>query len=144
MDVYSKLCNLLGGAGAGQHTKMVNQINIAGSMIGVCQGLIYAKKTGLDIQQVLDTISGGAAASFSLTAYAPRILKGDMAPGFYAEHFLKDLKIALEECESMKISLPGLNLVHDMYSQLVNEMDGGRYGTQALIRVLEKMNDVQI
>lgn len=140
MDVYSKTVSLLGEAGSGQHTKMVNQINIAGSMIGVCEGLIYANKAGLDVQQVLDTISGGAAGSFSLTAYSPRILKGDMEPGFYAEHFLKDLNIALEECKNMSIKLPGLELVQSMYDQLVNEMDGGRYGTQALIKVLEKIN----
>jgi 3-hydroxyisobutyrate dehydrogenase len=78
---------------------------------------------------VLSTISGGAAASFSLTAYAPRILKGDLNPGFYAEHLLKDLNIAMEECKNMNIHLPGLTLVHKLYDQLVNEMEGGKHGT---------------
>ena len=144
MDIYSKTISLIGKAGAGQNTKMVNQINIAGSMVGVCEGLIYAHKAGLDLDAVLSTISGGAAGSFSLTAYAPRILKSDMEPGFYAEHFLKDLNIALEECENMDLNLPGLNLAQELYQRLCTEMDGGRQGTQALIRVLEDMNNVKL
>ena len=129
METYSKTIELLGPCGSGQNTKMVNQINIAGQMIGVCEGLIYAKKAGLDMEQVLNTISGGAAGSFSLTCYTPRILAGDMEPGFYADHFLKDLNIALEESENMNLDLPGLKLVRNMYDRLSKELDGGQLGS---------------
>ena len=144
LDVYSKSARLMGPAGAGQNTKMVNQINIAGCMIGVCEGLLYGYKAGLDLPRVVELIGGGGAASFSLDFYSPRIFARDMEPGFYAEHFLKDLEIALGECEGMEIRLPGLELVRNMYEELVGEMESGRQGTQALIRVLEKMNGVEV
>lgn len=143
MDVYSKNVMLLGSGGAGQNTKCINQITIAGSMIGVCEGLVFGHKAGLDLEQVLATISGGAAGSFSLTYYAPKILKGDMKPGFYVEHFVKDMEIALDECRRMNISLPGLALVHQLYRALMAQR-GGRDGTQALIKALEGMNNLEI
>jgi 3-hydroxyisobutyrate dehydrogenase len=127
-----------GEAGMGQHTKMVNQILIATNMIGVCEGLLYARKAGLDPETVLQSVSGGAAASWSLTNLLPRILKDDLEPGFFVEHFVKDMEIALAECERMHIRLPGLELARELYGRLV-DMDLGRKGTQALVRALESM-----
>src|SRR5688572_27639058 len=96
-----------GPAGAGQHTKMVNQILIATGMIGVCEALLYGYKAGLDLQTVLESVSGGAAGSWSLSNYGPRILKGNFDPGFFVEHFSKDMGIALAESRRMKLALPG-------------------------------------
>ena len=121
-----------GKAGAGQHTKMVNQILIATNIIGVCEALIYAEKAGLNPQDVLKSVSGGAAASWSLTNLAPRIIKGDFEPGFFVEHFIKDMGIALTEAKKMGIELPGLNLSYNLYKKLDDEMKMGRKGTQAL------------
>ena len=116
LKVYSKNVQLMGGAGAGQNTKLVNQIVIAGTMISMCEALVFGKKAGLNLQQVLEVIGGGAAASFSLNTYTPRILRGDLDPGFYVEHFVKDMEIALAECEKMNITLPGLQLENRLYS----------------------------
>lgn len=107
-----------GGAGAGQHTKMCNQIAIATNMIGICESLVYAKEAGLDPEMVLKSISSGAAGSWSLSNLAPRVLKGDFAPGFFVKHFIKDMKIALEEAEKMDLNLPGLSLAKQMYDEL--------------------------
>ena len=139
-EKMGKTIVLQGGPGTGQHTKMVNQILIAAGMVGICEGLVYARAAGLDPQRVLESVSGGAAGSWSLTNYVPRMLKGDLAPGFYVEHFLKDMKIALEEADRMKLQLPGLSLARELYTKLA-EMGGGRNGTHALIKVLEAMND---
>lgn len=122
-----------GKAGSGQHTKMANQIAIAPTMIGVCESLIYAKKAGLDVQKVVDLISTGAAASFSLSSYAPRILKEDYSPGFFIKHFIKDMTIALNEAEKMNLDLPGLTLAKQMYEKLA-EMGEENSGTQALYK----------
>lgn len=128
-----------GPAGAGQHTKMCNQIVIAGSMIGVCESLLYATRAGLDPQALLGSISKGAAGCWSLENLAPRILKGDFAPGFMIDHFIKDMGIALEEAQRMGLKLPGLELVHGLYSQAAQ--DGhGRDGTQALFLALKKLS----
>lgn len=125
-----------GNAGAGQHTKMCNQITIASNMIGVCEALAYAKKAGLDVEQVLKSISSGAAASWSLANLAPRILREDYAPGFYVKHFLKDLKIAIEESDKMELKLKGLQLAKSLYEELC--MAGGQdYGTQSLFKIYE-------
>ena len=142
LEKMGKTMVLQGGPGTGQHTKMVNQILIAAGMVGICEGLVYARAAGLDPQQVLASVSGGAAGSWSLTNYVPRMLKGDLAPGFYVEHFLKDMKIALEEADRMKLHLPGLALAHQLYTKL-SEMGGRRNGTHALIKVLEGMNSQQ-
>src|SRR5581483_10457493 len=101
---------LEGGPGSGQHTKMMNQIAIASGMIGVCEALLYAHRAGLDLERALDTIGGGAAGSWSLTNYSPRILRGDLEPGFKIDHFLKDLGIALTEAAAMDLALPGTAL----------------------------------
>jgi len=127
-----------GKAGAGQHAKMVNQIMIAGTMMGMCEGLLYAKKARLDPEKVLASVGGGAAASWSLANLYPRILKKDFKPGFYVEHFVKDLRIALNEAKRMRLKLPALTLAEKLYRQLKNS-GGSRFGTQALIKELERI-----
>jgi 3-hydroxyisobutyrate dehydrogenase len=126
-----------GAAGAGQHTKMCNQIAIASNMIGVCEALVYAKKAGLDPATVLKSIESGAAGSWSLTNLAPRIIDGNFAPGFYVKHFIKDMGIALQAAEEMKLETPGLSLAKSLYEQLaaMGEEDSG---TQALYKVIDK------
>ncbi len=128
-----------GKAGSGQHTKMCNQITIAGTMIGMCEALLYGYKAGLDIQVLIDTISGGAAGCWSLDNYAPRIIAGNFAPGFYVEHFIKDMAIALEEAAAMELSLPGLALVHQLYVAL-KASGHGKSGTQSLILALDQLS----
>jgi 3-hydroxyisobutyrate dehydrogenase len=130
-----------GPAGAGQHTKMVNQTLIATGMIGVCEALLYAYKAGLNLDTVLEAVSGGAAGSWSLNNYAPRMLKGDFAPGFMVEHFLKDMEITLNEARRMDLALPGLALAHELYLAL-RAQGGGRDGTQSLIRALARISAV--
>jgi 3-hydroxyisobutyrate dehydrogenase len=130
-----------GPPGAGQHTKMVNQILIATGMIGVCEALLYAYRSGLDLETVLTSVGGGAAGSWSLSNYAPRILKGDFAPGFFVEHFIKDMEIALAEARRLNLALPGLALAHELYLAL-RAQGGGRKGTQALILALARLSDV--
>ena len=120
-----------GGPGTGQHTKMCNQVVIASTIMGVCEGLAYARSAGLDLDVVLQCISGGAAGSFQLTVMGPKIVKGDFAPGFMIEHFLKDLSIALAEADRMQLQLPGAAQARKLYAQLV-EGGHGRDGTQAL------------
>jgi 3-hydroxyisobutyrate dehydrogenase len=130
---------LEGGPGAGQHTKMMNQIAIASGMIGVCEALLYAHRAGLDLERALDTISGGAAGSWSLTNYAPRILRGDFEPGFKIDHFLKDLAIALDEAARMRLALPGTALAHELY--LAASAQGyGAKGTHALYVPLARLS----
>ncbi len=131
-----------GPAGAGQHTKMCNQITIAGTMIGMCEALLYGYKAGLDLETVLKSISRGAAGCWSLDNLAPRILKRDFEPGFFVEHFIKDMGIALEEAKRMNLSLPGLALVHQLYIAL-KAQGHGKKGTQALILALEKLSNVE-
>lgn len=131
-----------GPAGAGQHTKMVNQVLIAGGMIGLCEALLYAHRAGLEPERVLQSVSGGAAASWSLTNYAPRILKGDFEPGFMVEHFIKDLGIALDEARGMGLSLPGLALAQQLYVA-VQAQGLGRKGTHSLQLALAKLNAVE-
>lgn len=141
-EKMGKTIVLQGGPGSGQHTKMVNQILIAPGMVAICEALVYARAAGLEPHQVLQSVSGGAAGSWSLTNYVPRMLSGDLAPGFYVEHFLKDMKIALEEADRMKLQLPGLTLARELYAKLA-AMGGSRNGTHALIKVLEAMNSQQ-
>lgn len=127
--------NLFGGAGSGQATKMANQIMIAGTMTGMTEMLVYAKKAGLDLDKVLTTVGGGSAANWSLTNYGPRILKEDYSAGFFAKHFLKDLRIALEEADQMGIDLPATAQAKQLYEQLVDERQLGDDGTQALVKL---------
>lgn len=127
---------LQGGPGSGQHTKMANQIAIASNMMGVCEALAYAKKSGLDTGRVLSSISGGAAGSWSLSNLAPRILAGNFAPGFFVKHFIKDMRIALEEADRMGMDAPGLKQAFALYEELAAkgcENDG----TQALFKLYE-------
>ena len=120
-----------GEAGAGQHTKMCNQVVIASTIMGVCEGLAYAKAAGLDLPTVLQSIGAGAAGGFQLNVLGAKIINGDFAPGFFIEHFVKDLGIALAEAQRMQLELPGLALAHRLYSTLI-ERGLGRRGTQAL------------
>ena len=124
-----------GPAGAGQHTKVVNQVLIASNMIGVCEALLYAFKAGLDLNVVLQSVSSGAAGSWSLSNLGPRMIAGNFEPGFFVEHFLKDMGIALAESRRMKISLPGLALAEQLY-RAVEAQGYGRKGTQALMLAL--------
>lgn len=120
-----------GPAGCGQHTKMANQIALGGAISGVCEALAYAKAVGLDQQTMLDSISAGAAGSWQMTNMAPRILKGDDAPGFYIKHYIKDMRIAVEESQEVHLDLKMLNSVLEMYEKLA-ESGMANLGTQAL------------
>ncbi|MDW3648729.1 MAG: NAD(P)-dependent oxidoreductase [Bacteroidia bacterium] len=132
-----------GKAGSGQHTKMCNQITIAGTMIGVCESLLYGYKAGLNLEVMLEAISGGAAGCWTLSNLAPRIVKRNFDPGFYVEHFIKDMEIALEEAKAMNLALPGLALVHQLY-KAVEAQGHGRKGTHALSLALEKISNVKV
>jgi 3-hydroxyisobutyrate dehydrogenase len=122
-----------GGAGAGQHTKLCNQVVIASTIMGVCEGLAYGKAAGLDLPTVLKSIGAGAAGGFQLNVLGARIIDGDFAPGFFIEHFVKDLGIALAEAQRMKLELPGLALARKLYMALV-EQGHARLGIQALYK----------
>ncbi len=132
-EVMGKTICYFGSAGSGQYAKMSNQIAIASNMMGVCEAIAYAKKCGLDAQDLLNVISTGAAGSWSLSNLAPRMLKGDFAPGFFIKHFIKDMKIAIDSAKEMQLDLPGLNLAEKLYEKLADkgyENDG----TQALLK----------
>lgn len=133
LEIMGKQITYMGEAGMGQHTKMSNQITIASNMMGVCEALIYAEKSGLDPAKVLSAISAGAAGSSSLINLGPRILQGDFAPGFYIKHFIKDMVIALESAKDLNLSLPSLELSHSLYCQLAEEGLSDQ-GTQALFK----------
>ena len=132
-NVMGKNICYFGKAGSGQYAKMSNQIAIASNMMGVCEAIAYAKKCGLNPQDLLNVISTGAAGSWSLSNLAPRMLKGDFAPGFFIKHFIKDMKIAIESAKEMNLNLPGLMLAEKLYEELAQkgyENDG----TQALLK----------
>jgi len=125
-----------GPAGSGQHTKMCNQIAIAAGMLGVCEAIAYARKSGLDPTTVLSSIESGAAGSWSLSNLGPRIIAGNFAPGFYVKHFIKDMTIASTSADSLELETPGLDLAKRMYEKLA--ADGGEdFGTQALFKLYE-------
>jgi 3-hydroxyisobutyrate dehydrogenase len=130
-----------GPAGAGQHTKMVNQILIASNMIGVCEALLYGYKAGLDLDVVLQSVSSGAAGSWSLSNLGPRMIAGNFEPGFFVEHFLKDMGIALAEARRMKLSLPGLALAEQLY-RAVEAQGYARKGTHALMLALSQLSSI--
>jgi 3-hydroxyisobutyrate dehydrogenase len=130
-----------GGAGAGQHTKMVNQILIATGMIGVCEALLYGYRAGLDLERVLESVASGAAGSWSLSNYGPRIIAGNFDPGFFVEHFLKDMAIALDEARRMGLSLPGLALARELYLS-VRAHGWGNRGTHALQLALARLSAI--
>ena len=127
-----------GAAGAGQRTKLVNQIAIAGGMVGMCEALLFAHRAGLDVETTLRAISGGAAGSWSLSNLAPRIVRGDFAPGFMVEHFVKDMRLALDECRRLDLPLPGLSLVESLSTALLAH-GRGRLGTQSLVLALAQL-----
>lgn len=124
----------LGGSGAGQHTKMANQIAIASTVMGVCESLSYAQSAGLDASQVLEVIGTGAAGSFQLNVLGPKMVQGDFAPGFFVHHFVKDMSIALAEADRMGLDLPGLTLARQLFERLV-EAGHAQDGTQGLFRI---------
>jgi 3-hydroxyisobutyrate dehydrogenase len=130
-----------GPPGAGQHTKLVNQILVAAGMIGICESLLYAHQAGLDLEQVLQSVSPGAAGSWALSNLAPRIIANNFAPGFFVEHFVKDMGIVLDEAKRMNLCLPGLALVHQLYLA-VQAQGHGREGTQALHLALAAMSNI--
>jgi len=134
-EAMGQSVHYFGAAGSGQHTKMANQIMIAGTMTGMTEMLVYAKAAGLDLEAVLKTVNGGSAQNWSLANYGPRILANDYTPGFFAKHFLKDLKIALTESEKMGLTLPATHQAKKLYARLVNEEQLGDDGTQALIKL---------
>lgn len=131
-----------GGPGAGQHTKMVNQTLIAAGMIGVCEALLYARKAGLNLETVLQSVAPGAAGSWSLSNLGPRIIARNFEPGFFVEHFIKDMGIALAEAERMHLCLPGLALAKQLY-EAVRAQGLGRKGTHALMLALEQISNVR-
>lgn len=131
----------LGGAGAGQRAKTANQLLIAGNMIGVCESLLYAHQAGLNLDEVLASVSTGAAGSWSLSNLGPRILKGDFQPGFYVEHFIKDLGIALDDARRLGLALPGAALARQLYIAL-EAQGGGKLGTQALVKALASLSHI--
>jgi 3-hydroxyisobutyrate dehydrogenase len=131
-----------GGPGAGQHTKVVNQTLIASGMIGVCEALLYAYRAGLDLDRVLESVAGGAAGSWSLTNYGPRIIAGNFAPGFYVEHMIKDLGIVLAESRRMSLKLPGVELAEALYQKLAAQ-GHARDGTHALVLALAQLSGVE-
>jgi 3-hydroxyisobutyrate dehydrogenase len=130
-----------GKVGAGQHAKMCNQIVIAGTLIGVCEALIYGFRAGLDLNTLLESISKGAAACWSLDVLAPKLVRKDYSPGFSVDNFVKDLRIALEESDAMQLSLPGLALAKQLY-KTVQAMGGGKLGNQSLYLALEKLSNL--
>ncbi|MCG8452289.1 MAG: NAD(P)-dependent oxidoreductase [Spirochaetales bacterium] len=138
-EIMGKTISLMGPAGSGQHTKMANQIAIAGTMIGTVESLLYGRRAGLELDALIDVIGSGAAGSWSLNNLGRRIAKNDMEPGFMIMHYMKDMGIALEESRKMGISLPGLSLVESFYRAAVGRgME--RNGTQALFQVLDELN----
>ena len=132
-----------GGPGTGQQAKLCNQIVIAGTMVGVCESLLYGYKAGLDLNRMLESIRGGAAACWTLDNLAPRILQRNFDPGFFVEHFIKDMGLALEETTRMGLVLPGLALAHQLY-QTVHTLGHGRSGTHALMLALEDLSKVHV
>jgi 3-hydroxyisobutyrate dehydrogenase len=143
LQAMGKNIVLQGGPGAGQHTKMVNQILVAASMLGTCEGLLYAQRAGLDPLKVIESVGAGAAGGWTINNLGPRIVRRDFEPGFYIEHFIKDLGIALEEAERMSLSLPGLTLAKLLYEN-ARSLGLDRKGTQALMLVYERLNGIEL
>ena len=143
LEVMGKSINHCGPVSSGQQTKMCNQIVIAGTMIGVSEALVYGAEAGLSLNDMIATISGGAAGCWTLDNLAPRVIRGDYEPGFMIDHFVKDMGLALEESEKMGLCLPGLALVKQLYIAL-QAQGMGRKGTQALVKALEAVSGKKI
>jgi 3-hydroxyisobutyrate dehydrogenase len=126
-----------GKAGAGQHTKMCNQIAVASTILGVCEAIVYAEKASLDPKEVLKSITSGAAGSWLLSNMAPRMLDGNFEPGFYIKHFIKDMNIVLQEAEAMGMETPGLAVVQRLYTDLAEQGEENS-GHQALYKYWKK------
>lgn len=141
-NIMGKSITHMGGLGAGQHTKMANQIVIAGTMCGVSEALVYGARAGLDTEKMVQTISKGAAGCWTLDNLAPRVLRDDLAPGFMVDHFIKDMGIALEEAEKMELVLPSLALTKQLYLSL-KASGMGRNGTQALVKAIEQLSGME-
>jgi 3-hydroxyisobutyrate dehydrogenase len=135
---YLGRVQMMGASGSGQHTKMCNQIVVAGTMIGVCEALLYASRAGLDREKLIAAIRPGAAGCWTLDNLAPRIIRQDFAPGFMVDHFIKDLGIAVQESHAMNLDLPGLALVKSLYEK-VRDAGFGKKGTQALLFALDEL-----
>ncbi len=142
-EIMGKTIIRQGPAGAGQHAKLCNQITIAGTMVGVCESLLYGYRAGLDLETMLQSIRGGAAACWTLDNLAPRILQRNFDPGFFVEQFVKDMGLALEEGKRMGLVLPGLALVHQLYLT-VKAYGHGRAGTHALMLALEQLSNIHL
>ncbi|KRL78198.1 NAD(P)-dependent oxidoreductase [Secundilactobacillus paracollinoides] len=136
-ELMGKSIHLFGEAGKGQHTKMANQIMIAGTMTGMVGMMTYAKAADLPVADVIQTLSGGGADNWSMENYAPRILAGDYTPGFFAKHFLKDLRIALDEADKMNLELPATKEAKHLYEVMVDDKGLGNDGTQGLIKLYQ-------
>jgi len=134
LETFSAALNLFGEAGSGQHTKMANQIMVAGTMTGLIEMMAYANKAGLPLESVVKTVNGGAARNWSLENYGPRIIQNDYSPGFFVKHFVKDLKIALDEAKKMNLELPATTQAYKLYENLENAGYGDE-GTQSLIKL---------
>jgi 3-hydroxyisobutyrate dehydrogenase len=143
LSVMGRHIALMGAAGAGQHTKMCNQILIAGTMIGVVESLLYARRAGMSLDAVIDVIGQGAASSWAINTLGRRIAQGDFDPGFYIRHFVKDMGIALAEARRMNLALPGLALVNQFYMAAMAQ-GGENLGTQGLYRVLAQLNRMAV
>ena len=130
-----------GGSGSGQHTKLCNQIVIASTMIGVCESLLYGTRAGLDPAPMLESIRGGAAACWTLDHLAPRIVERHFDPGFFVDHFVKDMGLVLEEAARSGLQLPGLTLAHQLYRSL-QRLGHGRKGTHAIMLALEELSGI--
>ena len=141
LKILGKTIVLQGGPGAGQHTKMVNQTLIASGMIGICEALLYGYRAGLDLPTVLQSVGSGAAGSWSLSNLGPRMIDNQFDPGFFVEHFIKDMSIALEEAQRMQLALPGLALAHQLYLALAAQ-DHARDGTHALMLALASLSGI--
>ena len=140
MELFSSKVIYFGGPGAGQHAKACNQISVAGTMIGMVEAMLYAYKQGLDPEAVIDVVGSGAGGSWSMNNLAPRIVKGDYKSGFFVEHFVKDMGIALQEANAVGLSLPGLSLVHQLYVA-VKAQGHGRSATQSLFIALKSLSE---
>jgi 3-hydroxyisobutyrate dehydrogenase len=140
-DLMGKNIAYIGGPGKGQHTKMSNQVLIAGTMIGVVESLLYAYKADMDLEEVIEVIGKGAASSWSINNLGTRIAQGDFDPGFFIKHFVKDMRIALDEARRMEVSLPGLALAEQFYTSAMS-MGYEELGTQGLYKVFETMNGI--
>lgn len=137
LELFTHICTYFGPAGSGQHMKMANQIAIATNLLGMAESLTYAKNAGLDLNEVLPILSGGSAESWQITNNGPKAINSDYSPGFYIKHFVKDMRIAIEEAQTFGVDLPNLQLAEELFSILLDEGNGD-LGTQAIYKLYNK------